>query len=96
MLKGASEMKYKNLLLMVFFILAGVVLASLTSELIAGIPALEWLTRGAQVSIGNVSGGESALFNFSIIKLNFGLEMSVNVIHVIFITAALFLYKKLK
>lgn len=89
-------MKSKNLLLMLFFVLAGVVLASLVSELIAGVPWLEWLTRGAGVSIGNLSGNSAPLFNFSIIKLNFGLEMQINVIHIIFITVALILYKKLR
>lgn len=89
-------MKSKNLLLMLFFVLAGVVLASLVSELVAGVSWLEWLTRGAQVSIGNLSGNSLPLFNFSIIKLNFGLEMNINVIHIIFITASLILYKKLR
>ena len=91
-----DSMKSKNLLLMLFFVLAGVVLASLVSELIAGVPWLEWLTRGAGVSIGNLSGNSAPLFNFSIIKLNFGLEMQINVIHIIFITVALILYKKLR
>lgn len=89
-------MKSKNLLLMLFFVLAGVVLASLVSELVTGVPWLEWLTRGAQISIGNLSGNNSPLLNFSIIKLNFGLEMNINVIHIIFITASLILYKKLR
>ena len=89
-------MKSKNLLLMIFFVLAGVVLASLVSELVAGVPWLEWLTRGAQVSIGNLSGNNSPLFNFAIVKLNFGLEMNINVIHIIFITVSLILYKKLR
>ena len=89
-------MKSKNLLLLIFFVLAGVVLASLVSELVAGIPWLEWLSRGAGVSIGYLSGNSAPLFNFSIVKLNFGLEMQINVIHIIFITAALVLYKKLR
>ena len=89
-------MKSKNLLLLIFFVLAGVVLASLVSELVAGIPWLEWLSRGAGVSVGNLSGNSAPLFNFSIVKLNFGLEMQINVIHIIFITAALVLYKKLR
>ena len=86
----------KNWLLLLFFILAAVVVGALLGGLVKDISWLNWLTEGARISFGNVAGSSQPLLDLSIVKFNFGFEMSVNILQIILITIALVLYRKFR
>ena len=86
----------KNWLLLLFFILAAVVVGALLGGLVKDIPWLNWLIEGARISFGNVAGNSHPLLDLSIVKFNFGFEMSLNILQIILITIALVLYRKFR
>lgn len=83
-------MKTKNTLILIFLVLAALVLSALVGELTSGIEWLKWLTWGESV------GFDTAGFDLAIIDFSVAFHMQVNVLQVIFIGAALLLYKKVR
>lgn len=94
--EGKTMKNTKNWLLLLFFILAAVVVGALLGGLAQDISWLNWLTEGARISFGNVAGNAQPLLDLSIVKLNFGFEMSLNILQIILITIALVLYRKFR
>lgn len=86
--------KSKNVLLLLFLILAALVLGGIVAELTSPIPALKWLTYGA--SVGFNAGNPGPLINLEVLKLSFGFEMKFSALQIILITAALLIYRKVR
>ena len=82
--------KTKNTLILVFLVLAAIVLSALVGTLTLNIDFLKWLTWGDSI------GFDAVNLNLSIIDLSFSFHMQVNVLQVVFIAAALLLYKKVR
>lgn len=83
-------MKAKNTLILIFLILSAIVLSVLIGTLTAGIPFLKWLTWGESIGFDTVN------LDLFIIHLSFSFKMQVNVLQVVFIAAALLMYKKIR
>ena len=79
-----------SILILAFIILAAVVLGGLVAELTKDIGFFHWIGYERSVGIPTVS------LDLAIIKLNFGFELSINVIQIIFLTAAVFIYRKIR
>lgn len=84
----------KDILILLFMILAAMVIGGLVAQLTSGIPALKWLTYGDAISFNY--GNVNPLIDLSILKLNFGFELNVNVLQILLICAALLIYKKVR
>ncbi len=82
--------KTKNTLILVFLVLAAIVLSALVGTLTKDISFLKWLTWGDSIGFDTVN------LDLSIIDLSFSFHMQVNVLQVVFIAAALLLYKKVR
>ncbi len=82
--------KTKNTLILVFLVLAAIVLSALVAGLTKNVDFLKWLTWGESIGFDTVN------LDLSIIKLSFSFHMQVNVLQVLFIAAALLLYKKVR
>ena len=77
-------------MILVFLVLAAIVLSALVGTLTRNIDFLKWLTWGDSI------GFDAVNLNLSIIDLSFSFHMQVNVLQVVFIAAALLLYKKVR
>ena len=82
--------KAKNTLILVFLVLAAIVLSALVGTLTQDIGFLKCLTWGDSIGFDTVN------LDLSIINLSFSFHMQVNVLQVLFIAAALLLYKKVR
>lgn len=83
-------MKTKNTLILIFLVLAALVLSALVAGLTSGVEWLKWLTWGDSI------GFDTASVDLAIIDFSLSFHMQVNVLQVIFIGAALLLYKKVR
>lgn len=83
-------MKTKNILLLLFLLLAAVVLSGLVGTLTQGIDFLEWLTWGDSVGFDTVE------LDLSVVNIGFSFKMQVNVLQIVFIGIALFVYRKVR
>ena len=81
----------KKTFLFLFYLLAGIIIGSLLSKLLVGIPALAWM--GYTNTIG-FSAANPAVLDLIICKITFGFSMSVSVAQIITISIAMFLYNK--
>ena len=84
------RLKAKNTLILIFLLLAAVVLSALIGTLTEGVEFLRWLTWGDSVGFDTVN------LDLAIINVSFSFKMQVNVLQVVFIAAALLLYKKVR
>ena len=83
-------MKTKNILLLLFLLLAAIVLSGLVSRLTKDIDFLQWLTWGDSVGFDNVN------LDLSVVNIGFSFKMQVNVLQIVFIGVALFVYRKVR
>ncbi|MBE6792559.1 MAG: DUF4321 domain-containing protein [Ruminococcaceae bacterium] len=83
-------MKTKNILLLLFLLLAAIVLSGLVSTLTKDIDFLQWLTWGDSVGFDNVN------LDLSVVNIGFSFKMQVNVLQIVFIGVALFVYRKVR
>ena len=83
-------MKTKNILLLLFLLLAAIVLSGLVSTLTKDIDFLQWLTWGDSVGFDNVN------LDLSVVQIGFSFKMQVNVLQIVFIGVALFVYRKVR
>ena len=83
-------MKTKNTLILIFLVLAAIVLAALIGGLTEGISFLKWLTWGDSI------GFDTIRMDLDIVDFSFSFKMQVNVLQVLFIGAALLLWKKVR
>ena len=83
-------MKWKNNLILLFFVLGGVIFGALVANLTAGIPMLSWLAFGEHIGIG---AANPIVLDLSVIRITFGLEIGVNVAQILCILLALLPYR---
>lgn len=83
-------MKTKNTLLLIFFVLAALVISALVAGLTADVEWLKWLTWGDSI------GFDTLHVDLSIIDFSIAFHMQVNVLQVIFLVAALLLYRRVR
>ena len=84
--------KLFDTILLIFFLLAAIIIGALVGELIKDVSFLSWLSFGDNFGFGS----EGPLINFDIFTLWFGFRMKINVLQIILITAALFIYRKVR
>ena len=82
--------KTKNTLILIFLVLAAIILSALIGTLTQDVGFLKWLTWGESV------GFDAVNLDLSIIDISFSFHMQGNVLQVLFIAAALLLYKKVR
>ncbi|MBE6885614.1 MAG: DUF4321 domain-containing protein [Oscillospiraceae bacterium] len=80
-------MKWKQTLLFLFFLIAGIILGAVLGDVGANVGgALAWLNFGETFAIGPFP------IDLAILKFTFGLEMGINVAQIICITISFFVY----
>lgn len=87
--KGADsgdDMKQRSFFLTAFLVCAGLVTGSMLAEMTAGIPWLRWLSYG--LSFGTES---PFVLDLQVIRLTFGISLSVTVSSLLFVALALLL-----
>ena len=84
-------MKGKNIFEIVILVLIALVLGGLIASWTADIPWLAWLTYGKSIGISPTT---PMVIDLSMIRLTFGAELSINVVQIILLTAAYFVYRK--
>lgn len=86
-----SISKYKNGWMLLLFILIGVVLGGLISDVTADVPALSWLSYGNTFGINN--SGNPLILNLGILVITFALQIRITIASIIGVIAAIVLYK---
>lgn len=84
-------MKGKPIFTGIFLILIALVLGGLIANLTQGVPWLAWLTYGKSIGI---SPQTPMVIDLSIIRLTFGAEFSINVVQIVLLISAFFVYRK--
>ncbi len=83
--------KYKNGWLLLLFILIGVVVGGLISEVTAGVPALSWLSYGNTFGINN--SGNPLILDLGILVITFALQIRITIASIIGVIIAIVVYK---
>lgn len=86
-------MRFKNTLLLLFFLLAGIVLGGMLASVCANVGVLKWMSYAGTIGFNPDS---PMVLDLSIVKLTFGFSMTVSVAQVITISIAIVLYSWLK
>lgn len=83
-------MRTKNTLILIFLLLSALVLSALIGTLTQDISFLKWLTWSDSIGFDTVN------LDLSVINLSLSFHMQINVLQVIFISAALLIYYKVR
>lgn len=83
-------MKWKKTLLFLLFLLAGITLGTLLSELVSRVSFLAWLNAGQEIGVGYPT---PISIDLSVVKVSFGFSISINIIKILSIILFLWLYK---
>ncbi|HHV51011.1 MAG TPA: DUF4321 domain-containing protein [Clostridiales bacterium] len=83
-------MRTKNTLILIFLLLSALVLSALIGTLTQDIIFLKWLTWSDSIGFDTVN------LDLSVINLSLSFHMQINVLQVIFISAALLIYYKVR
>lgn len=83
--------KYKNGWMLLLFILIGVVIGGLISELTSGISALSWLSYGGTFGIN--SSGNPLVLDLGILIVTFALQIKITIASIIGVILAIIIYK---
>ncbi len=81
-------MKLNKTFLFLFYLLAGIVIGNLLSQLLGGIPFLSWLAYYSEI------GFDPFTLDLSVITFTFGINMGITVAQIITIGIALVFYRK--
>lgn len=82
--------KYKNGWLLLLFIMIGVVVGGLISELTAGVSGLNWLSYGDTFGI---SSGNPLVLDLGILVITFALQIKITIASIIGVVLAIVVYK---
>ena len=74
-----------------FYLLAGIIVGSLLSNLCAGVPFLSWLAYSGTIGF---AAGDPACLDLIVFKLYFGFSIGVSVAQIICIALAMFIYNR--
>jgi hypothetical protein len=81
----------KKNVVFIFYIVAGIILGSLIAALCVNVSWLSWLAFGINVGFG---GENPAVLDLAVLRIAFGINISITISHVITIAAALFLHRR--
>ena len=83
--------RYKNGWLLLLFILIGIVIGGLISELTSNVARLSWLSYGNTFGINN--SGNPLVLDLGIFVITFALQIKITVASIIGVIAAIVIYK---
>ena len=87
----SSISKYKNGWLLLLFIMIGIVIVGLISEVTAGVSGLSWLSYGNTFGIN--SNGNPLVLDLGILVITFALQIKITVASIIGVIAAIVIYR---
>lgn len=87
----SSISKYKNGWLLLLFIIIGIVIGGLISEVTAGVSGLSWLSYGNTFGIN--SNGNPLVLDLGILVITFALQIKITVASIIGVIAAIVIYR---
>ena len=87
----SSISKYKNGWLLLLFIMIGIVIGGLISEVTAGVLGLSWLSYGNTFGIN--SNGNPLVLDLGILVMTFALQITITVASIIGVIAAIVIYR---
>jgi len=87
----SSISKYKNGWLLLLFIMIGIVIGGLISEVTAGVSGLSWLSYGNTFGIN--SNGNPLVLDLGILVITFALQIKITVASIIGVILAIIIYK---
>ena len=87
----SSISKYKNGWLLLLFIMIGIVIGGLISEVTAGVSRLSWLSYGNTFGIN--SNGNPLVLDLGILVITFALQIKITVASIIGVIAAIVIYR---
>lgn len=87
----SSISKYKNGWLLLLFIMIGIVIGRLISEVTAGVSGLSWLSYGNTFGIN--SNGNPLVLDLGILVITFALQIKITVASIIGVIAAIVIYR---
>ena len=87
----SSISKYKNGWLLLLFIMIGIVIGGLISEVTAGVSGLSWLSYGN--TFGFNSNGNPLVLDLGILVITFALQIKITVASIIGVIAAIVIYR---
>lgn len=87
----SSISKYKNGWLLLLFIMIGIVIGGLISEMTAGVSGLSWLSYGNTFGIN--SNGNPLVLDLGILVITFALQIKITVASIIGVIAAIVIYR---
>lgn len=83
---------FKKAVAFVFFLLAGATVGTVAARMSSNISWLSWLSWGETVGI---STGSPVVLDFVVIKIAFGLTLSVNIAQILFIIIAMIIFSRI-
>ena len=83
--------KYKNGWFLLLFIMIGIVIGGLISEVTAGVSGLSWLSYGNTFGIN--SNGNPLVLDLGILVITFALQIKITVASIIGVILAIIIYK---
>ena len=87
----SSISKYKNGWLLLLFIMIGIVIGGLISEVTAGVSGLSWLSYGNTFGIN--SNGNPLVLDLGILVITFALQIKITVASIIGVITAIVIYR---
>ena len=87
----SSISKYKNGWLLLLFIMIGIVIGGIISEVTAGVSGLSWLSYGNTFGIN--SNGNPLVLDLGILVITFALQIKITVASIIGVIAAIVIYR---
>lgn len=87
----SSISKYKNGWLLLLFIMIGIVIGGLISEVTAEVSGLSWLSYGNTFGIN--SNGNPLVLDLGILVITFALQIKITVASIIGVIAAIVIYR---
>ena len=87
----SSISKYKNGWLLLLFIMIGIVIGGLISEVTAGVSGLSWLSYGNTFGIN--SNGNPLVLDLGILVITFALQIKITVASIIGVIAAIVIFR---
>ena len=87
----SSISNYKNGWLLLLFIMIGIVIGGLISEVTAGVSGLSWLSYGNTFGIN--SNGNPLVLDLGILVITFALQIKITVASIIGVIAAIVIYR---
>lgn len=84
-------MKWNKALVFILFLLTGITLGVLLTEVFSNVSFLNWLSYGQEIGVGFPN---PIVIDISVLKLSFGFSININIIKMLCIIFCLWLYKK--